>query len=194
MEFSGCHRIEASPALVWESLNDPLLLRTCLPGCQRLERIGPTAFDAAIALRVGPIRATFRGRVHLTGQEPPLRCTLAGEAQGGAAGSAKGAAQVSLAPQEGGTELAYAVRTQLAGKLAEIGQGPVHDAARELADQFFARFAAALARGQNAPGPGQAVPARSPPARQEHVSPMIWMTGLAAVSLILVLLFSVVMQ
>jgi carbon monoxide dehydrogenase subunit G len=200
MELKGCHRIDAPPAMVWAGLADPVLLQACLPGCRQMEKTGPGAFEAAIAVKLGPLAAIFQGQLHLTAQEPPLRCALAGEGQGGAAGSTKGVAQVNLTPQEGGTELAYAVRVQFAGKLAEIGEADVEEAARQLAGQFLARFAGALAQPQaGSPAPVRQASASAKRAGDgraigQHMSPAIWTTGLVAVSLILILLFSVVMQ
>lgn len=193
MEFSGRYRIDAPLGTVWDGLNDPALLQKCIPGCERMEKSGPADFAAVVTLRIGPMKATFQGKVRLAEQEPPLRCILTGEGQGGVAGFAKGSAQVTLTPLEGGTELAYTARAQVGGKLAQIGQRLIDGTARQLADQFFAGFSAALASppGGEAPGAATKLPQRANP---ERVSPVIWMTGLVAVSLILILMFSVVMQ
>lgn len=181
MEFTGRYQIAASPESVWQGLNDPQLLQSCIPGCERMEKTGPADFAATVTLRIGPMKATFQGTVSLTDQDPPLRCTMAGEGQGGVAGFAKGQAMVVLSPKDGGTELAYTASAKVGGKLAQVGQRLVDGAARQLADQFFARFSAALA------------PVAPSPSRPEPVSAVIWMAGLVAVAAILILMFTVVM-
>lgn len=162
MEITQTRRIPAPPSRVWEALNDPEVLKACVPGCEVFERTGDNAFRATVAAKVGPVAARFTGRLELVDVAPPTGYTLKFEGQGGAAGFANGSARVSLAPADGGdTDLAYAVKAQVGGKIAQIGNRLVDGAAAKLADDFFARFADALAAP---PAPGAAAPAPPAPA------------------------------
>ncbi len=188
MEFTGRYFIAAPPQAVWDGLFDPSILKACIPGCEALEQTGASDFAARVGVKIGPMKASFQGKVTLREQEPPRRCVLAGEGQGGAAGFAQGEATVLLAPAEGGTELRYSARAQVGGKLAQIGQRLIDAAARQLADQFFARFSQAVAPPSLPPS--AAAPGVS--SRPDTASPLIWMTGLAAVVIILGLMLMVV--
>src|SRR4051812_14364756 len=186
MEFSGRYHIAAAPQAVWDGLFDPAILKACIPGCEALEQSGASDFAARIGIKIGPMKASFQGKVTLREQEPPTRCVLAGEGQGGVAGFAQGEAIVLLAPAQGGTELSYSARANVGGKLAQIGQRLIDAAAHQLADQFFARFSQALAP----PPPSAGAPGIRN--RPDAPSPVIWMTGLAAVVIILGLMLMVV--
>jgi carbon monoxide dehydrogenase subunit G len=123
-------------------LNDPAVLKDCLPGCESFERSGDNAFQVVVAARVGPVAARFNGRMTMTDVEAPNAYTLHFEGQGGAAGFARGEARVTLAPEgEGQTALTYAAKAQVGGKLAQIGSRLVDGAAAKMTDDFFARFA-----------------------------------------------------
>jgi len=126
---------------VWASLNDPAILKECLPGCESLERAGDNAFQAVMATRVGPVSARFTGRVTMSDIDPPNAYTLHFEGQGGAAGFARGEARITLAPEgERQTSLHYAAKAQVGGKLAQIGSRLVDGAAATMTDDFFTRF------------------------------------------------------
>ena len=129
---------------MWEAINDPQILERCIPGCQSMAKTDDTHFEAAVKLRIGPVSATFKGKVALEDLDPPHRCVLTGEGQGGVAGFAKGSAEVLLAPEGTGTALAYTAKASVGGKLAQIGQRLVDGAARQIADDFFANFAEAV--------------------------------------------------
>ena len=119
MELKGQQSIPAPRQKVWEALNDPAVLKACIPGCQSLTRDGETAFDAVVQAKVGPVRATFTGRVELSDIRPPEGYRLTGEGKGGAAGVAKGSAVVALTEEDdGGTSLDYLVTADVGGKLA----------------------------------------------------------------------------
>jgi len=125
-------------------LYDPEVLKACIPGCQSLEVTGPNEFLAVATNKVGPVKATFKGKVRLTDLDPPNGYKISGEGDGGIAGFAKGGASVTLTEKDGGTLLTYNVEAQIGGKLAQLGQRLVNGAAKKLADDFFVRFAAAV--------------------------------------------------
>ena len=143
MDFSGRYLIPASPEIVWAALNDPDILKSCIPGCEKMTKTDDTHFEAAVTLKIGPVKATFKGNVVLENLDPPRRATLRGEGQGGVAGFAKGDATVVLTEHDGGTLLKYDVEAQTGGKLAQLGQRLIGGTAKKLADEFFANFARA---------------------------------------------------
>jgi hypothetical protein len=140
MELSGDHRIAASRQAVWNALNDPEVLKACIPGCESLTRDGDNAFDAIVQAKVGPVRAKFSGRVELSNIRPPESYTITGEGKGGTAGMAKGGADVVLEEDGDGTVLRYTVNADVGGKLAQIGSRLVKSAANKQAREFFSRF------------------------------------------------------
>ena len=149
MDMSGSQRIEAPRDRVWAALNDPEVLRQCIPGCQSLERDGEDRLRAEIAVKIGPIGARFAGTVTLSDIDAPNGYRISGEGQGGTVGHARGGAKVTLADDGRATRLSYAVEAEVGGRLAQLG-GPIIDAtAKQLAGQFFAtstRWSAAQAR------------------------------------------------
>lgn len=142
--IEGEERIAAPVQRVWEALNDPAVLKECIPGCQSLEMTSPTDMTATVVLKIGPIKATFAGEVTLKNLNPPHSYTIAGEGKGGIAGFAKGGADVSLSDKDGGTLLTYNVDAQIGGKLAQLGQRLINGSAKKLADEFFNNFAKAV--------------------------------------------------
>ncbi len=145
MTMNGEVQLAAPREVVWEKLNDPEVLKACIPGCDSLEKLSDNEFQAVATNRVGPVKATFKGRVTLSDLDPPNGYRISGQGDGGIAGFAKGGATVNLAPADGGgTVLSYAVEAQIGGKLAQLGQRLVNGAAKKLADQFFEKFAAAV--------------------------------------------------
>lgn len=147
MEMSGEYRIPASRETVWQALNDPDVLRACIPGCQELERTSDTGFAATVRARVGPVSATFKGEVALEDIDPPAGYRIQGEGKGGVAGFAKGGANVRLAEDGGETILTYDADAKVGGKLAQIGSRLIAGTARKMADQFFGAFAEHVAPG-----------------------------------------------
>lgn len=140
MEMAGERRIAASPQRVWEALNDPDVLRACIPGCQSLEKEADDRFSAVAEIKIGPIGARFKGAVALTDLDPPHGYTISGQGSGGVAGNAKGTAKVRLAADGAGTLLSYQVQAEVGGRMAQLG-GPLIDAtARQMADRFFGKF------------------------------------------------------
>src|SRR5215831_9284034 len=156
MEMTGEFRIPAPRQRVWEGLNNPQVLKQCIPGCQTLDKVSDTEFNGRVVASVGPVRATFSGKVTLSDLDPPLSYTINGEGSGGVAGFAKGGAKVDLAEDGGATVLHYAIQAQVGGKLAQVGSRLIDGVARKMANDFFGRFAAAVA-----PEPAPAVAAAS---------------------------------
>lgn len=140
MELTGTERIQAPRATVWQALNDPEVLKTCIPGCESIEMLSPTEMKARVGLRLGPIKTNFEGRVTLSNIDPPNGYTISGEGSGGAAGSAKGSAEVKLADDSGATLLSYKVTSQVSGKIAQLGARLIEGTAQKLAGDFFGKF------------------------------------------------------
>ena len=140
MEMTGEERIPASQADTWAALNDPEMLKACVPGCESIERTAENEYHVLMVARIGPVSAKFKGRLALSDLKPPDSYAIAFEGQGGAAGFGKGAAQVRLAPDGEGTRLSYQVQASVGGKLAQIGSRLVDGAARKIAQDFFAAF------------------------------------------------------
>ncbi len=140
MRMTGEERIAAPRSRVWEALNDPAILRQCIPGCKSLEQDAPDKLRAVVEVKIGPIGARFTGAVTLSDIDAPNGYTITGEGQGGTVGSAKGGAKVRLADDGAGTLLTYQVDAQVGGRLAQLG-GPIIDAtAKQLAGKFFKKF------------------------------------------------------
>jgi carbon monoxide dehydrogenase subunit G len=144
MTMTGEYQLPASQQAVWEKLNDPAVLKACIPGCQELERTGDNGFKAIATIKIGPVKATFKGAVTLSDIDPPNGYKISGQGEGGVAGFAKGGAVVKLAPKDGGTLLSYNVEAQIGGKLAQLGQRLVNGAAKKVADDFFQNFVKAV--------------------------------------------------
>ncbi|HRJ70222.1 MAG TPA: carbon monoxide dehydrogenase subunit G [Beijerinckiaceae bacterium] len=144
MTMNGSFDLPASREVVWQKLNDPDVLKACIPGCQSLERTSDNGFAAVAKLKIGPVSATFRGKVQLSDIDPPNGYRIAGEGEGGIAGFAKGGAGVKLDAIQDGTRLTYDVEANVGGKLAQLGSRLINSVAKKLADQFFAKFATAV--------------------------------------------------
>jgi len=144
MTMNGEVQLAAPREAVWAKLNDPEVLKVCIPGCEELEKTEDTGFRAVAKMKVGPVSARFKGRVTLSDLDPPNGYKISGEGEGGVAGFAKGGATVALAEKDGGTLLTYNVEAQIGGKLAQLGQRLINGSAKKLADEFFANFAKAV--------------------------------------------------
>jgi hypothetical protein len=131
---------------VWAMLNDPEVLKAAIPGCQSLEKTSETSFSAVVKIKIGPVGASFKGKVQLSDIDPPNGYTIGGEGEGGIAGFANGGATVQLSDApEGGTLLKYDVQANVGGKIAQLGSRLIDGVAKKLADQFFANLASAAA-------------------------------------------------
>jgi len=144
MHMSDSRDIKADRATVWAALLSPEVLKECVPGCQELTGSPDEGFEATVVQKVGPVKATFKGVVTLSEMDEPNRLRLSGEGKGGAAGFAKGAADVTLEEIEGGTRLSYDVEAKVGGKLAQLGSRVIDGFAKKMADQFFTRFQEAV--------------------------------------------------
>jgi uncharacterized protein len=157
MDMTGTQHIEAPRDVVWTALNDVEVLRQSIPGCQFIEKISDTEMNAKVTLKVGPVKATFTGKVTLSDLDPPNGYTITGEGSGGAAGFAKGSATVRLVESTGSTDLNYEVKVQIGGKLAQLGARLIDATAKKLAGEFFEKFGEAVAP------PAEAADADAPP-------------------------------
>ena len=148
MTMSGDVQLAANRQTVWAKLNDPEVLKSCIPGCELLAKNSDNEFQAVATVKVGPVKARWKGKVRLSDLDPPNSYRISGEGEGGVAGFAKGGAKVTLSDQGGGgTLLSYNVEAQIGGKLAQLGQRLINSAAKKTADDFFGKFAQAVAAG-----------------------------------------------
>jgi uncharacterized protein len=157
MQMNDSQRIPAAKEKVWAALNDPQILKQCIPGCQSLEMSSPTDMTATVVFRVGPVKATFGGKVTLSGLDPPSSYRISGEGSGGVAGFAKGGATVRL-EAESSDVLHYEVDAQIGGKLAQLGQRLIDSTAGKLAGEFFVAFGAVVGGTAEAPDQADATP------------------------------------
>jgi uncharacterized protein len=157
MEMQGSRHLAISQQQAWDALNDPEVLKTCIPGCEKVEATGENQYAMVMAVRIGPVSARFNGKIALADVLPPNSYTLNFEGQGGAAGFGKGSAKVALAPpvEGGGCELTYSATAQVGGKIAQVGQRLVDGVAKSMAEDFFKRFDDEMKR-QHPPAPGAA--------------------------------------
>jgi carbon monoxide dehydrogenase subunit G len=196
MDFQGRYLIASPPDQVWAALHDPDVLASCIPGSQSVTRLSDTDYEAIATIKIGPVKAKFSGNVKWEDAAPPEGFThagtLSGEGKGGPAGFAKGQAQVLLAEEGGGTVLTYTAKATVGGKLAQIGQRLIDSTAKSIADNFFANFEALMRAGgdgKNAAVTEPPKPARAPV--EEGLKPQIWVAGLIAVVILLLILFGI---
>jgi carbon monoxide dehydrogenase subunit G len=157
MEIKGEYRIAAPREKVFAALNDAEILKACIPGCESLDKTSDTDMTAKVRLRIGPVSASFTGKVTLSDLDPPNGYKISGEGQGGVAGFAKGGAVVSLREDGADTILDYNVDAQVGGKIAQVGARLITGTAKKLADEFFSKFANTI----NDPSPAAVAGIRS---------------------------------
>ena len=188
MDMTGQYRIPAPRERVWAALNDPATLQASLPGCQSLEKLSDREFAAIVVAKVGPVQAKFNGNVTLSNLNPPESYTISGEGKGGAAGFAKGGADVTLLEEGEVTVLTYTARADVGGKLAQLGSRLIDGTAKKMADEFFNNFSRQVAGPTPAPEP---VAQEAPPARAESLlqNKFVWAAAAIVILMILVLLF-----
>ncbi len=147
MKLNGTQVIAADRQTVWAAINDPEILKQCIPGCEEMVKTSPTQFEAVVKQRIGPVSATFKGAVEVSDIVEGQSLRLFGEGKGGVAGMAKGGANVTLSDVEGGTQLSYDAEASVAGKLAQLGSRLIDGVARGMADKFFDKFKATVEDG-----------------------------------------------
>ena len=188
MEMSNSQFVPASQQKTWEALNDPETLKACITGCESIEKVADNEYQMAMAVKVGPVSAKFKGKMVLADLNPPTSYSLSFEGQGGGAGFAKGGAKVSLAPEEAGTRLSYTVSAQVGGKLAQIGSRLIDGAAKKMADDFFTAFVTRLRGPLVDEAPSMTgVAASAPVAATAHRT---WIWVVVAVIVLIVLYFA----
>ena len=207
MEMTGEYTIPAPREKVWDALNDPEILAKCIPGCQELNKDSETELSATVKSKVGPVSATFKGKVTLSEIDPPNGYRISGEGSGGVAGFAKGGAEVKLAEDTDGTVLTYVADAQVGGKLAQIGSRLIDSTAKKMANEFFGAFAEevggsadAAPAAEAAPSTAEQAPAAPEPAAAAEtttpapdtsgggINPAIWVGGLIAVVVVVLLI------
>ncbi len=140
MEMQGRRQLAVTQQQAWDALNDPAVLKVCIPGCDKVEPTAENQYAIAMALKIGPVSAKFTGKITLSDIQPPESYKLSFNGQGGVAGFGKGSAAVTLTPNEAGCELAYTVQASVGGKIAQLGQRLIDGAAKAMAEDFFKRF------------------------------------------------------
>lgn len=188
MEMTGERRIPAPRRKVWDALNDPEILKQCIAGCESLDKTSDTEFSARVTSKVGPVTAKFTGKVQLSDVDAPNGYTISGEGQGGVAGFAKGGAKVQLADDGVGTLLTYEANGTVGGKLAQIGSRLIDSTARKMADDFFDKFAEAVGGAEEEAEVEEPAEAPSAQAKSEGLSPAVWIGGLVAIAVIVLVI------
>ncbi|NBW51403.1 MAG: carbon monoxide dehydrogenase [Betaproteobacteria bacterium] len=140
MDMQGSRQLAITQQQAWDALNDPAVLKTCIPGCDKVEASGENQFSIGMALKIGPVAAKFAGKITLSDIAPPNSYTISFEGQGGPAGFGKGNAKVQLTSNERGCELSYNVQASVGGKIAQMGQRLIDGVAKSMAEDFFKRF------------------------------------------------------
>ncbi|MCH7887804.1 MAG: carbon monoxide dehydrogenase subunit G [Proteobacteria bacterium] len=190
MELKGEFRIPASRAVVWAGLNDLDVLKKCIPGCQEIEKTSDTEFTAKVVLKVGPVKAPFKGKVTLSDLDPPNGYKIVGEGQGAAAGFARGEATIRLAEDGGATVLSYEAHATVGGKLAQVGQRLLDATAHKLAGEFFGKFSEVVAApAEEAAREVAAAAEEAAEPAPGGISPWLWVAGVLAVVAALLLIF-----
>ncbi len=203
MDLTGEYRIPAPRDDVWRALNDPHILKDCIPGCESVEKLTDTEFTAKVVLKIGPMTAKFSGKGTLSDLDPPKHYKITGEGQGGVAGFGKGSAEVNLDEENGTTILRYKAAAQVGGKMAQLGARLIDSTTKKLADEFFGKFAQVMSpapAAAAAPSPEEVpeaaggapvTPAKAPaapptpntgaPETSGRVKPVVWIPILIAV-------------
>ena len=142
MEMQGSRALAITQQQAWDALNNPEVLKTCIPGCDKVEPTGENQYAVGVAVKIGPVSAKFNGKITLSDINPPNSYTITFDGQGGAAGFGKGNAQVKLSPPEEGQGcvLSYTVHASVGGKIAQMGQRLIDGVAKSMAEDFFKRF------------------------------------------------------
>ena len=140
MDMQGSRQLAITQQQAWDALNDPAVLKACIPGCDKVEPSGDNQYSIGMALKIGPVSAKFSGKITLSDINPPTSYKINFEGQGGPAGFGKGESNVTLTPNADGCELVYTVHASVGGKIAQLGQRLIDGAAKSMAEDFFKRF------------------------------------------------------
>jgi uncharacterized protein len=194
MEMQGSRRLAVTQQQAWDALNDPEVLKLCIPGCDRIETTGDNQYAIGMAVKVGPVAARFNGKIQLLDVLPPNSYTISFEGQGGPAGFGKGTAHVTLAPptEGAGCELTYSAQAQVGGKIAQVGQRLVDGVARSMAEDFFRRFENEMQRLHPQSYAAEAAlpppPPPASPAPRKRMAAWVWIViGVAILGAVLLL-------
>lgn len=188
MEMEGTRALGVTQQQAWDALNDPEVLKVCIPGCDKVEAIGDNQYAVGVAVKIGPVSAKFNGKITLTEVDPPQSYTLTFDGQGGAAGFGKGVSQVALVPQADGPGcvINYKVNAQVGGKIAQMGQRLIDGVARSMAEDFFKRFDDEMQRRYpaaeaEAAAAGAPVPVKAAAGGGAALPVWVWIAGAVAV-------------
>ncbi len=199
MDMQATRSLAVTQAQAWDSLNDPEVLKTCIPGCDSVQPTGENQYAIGMALRIGPVSAKFKGQITLTDIQAPHSYRILFEGQGGPAGFGKGQAQVQLTPTDSGCDLAYTVQASVGGKVAQLGQRLIDGAAKSLAEDFFRRFDEEMQRRYGPPpaaqgsetadlsGRSTGSAGRSPSAQPAVLLPALVLAGGGALAMLILL-------
>ena len=194
MDMQGSRQLAITQQQAWDALNDPAVLKACIPGCDKVEPTGEHQYAIGMSVKVGPVSAKFAGKIALTDIVPPKSYSINFEGQGGAAGFGKGNSAVTLTPNDAGCLLDYTVHASVGGKIAQLGQRLIDGVAKSMAEDFFKRFDLAMQTAYPAAYAVQAQAAATAPALQgEKVEkagvgiPMWVWIGIAAVIAVAIL-------
>jgi uncharacterized protein len=194
MDMTGQRVLKATQQQAWEALNDPEILKACIPGCKKFESTGDNAYAVAAGIKIGPVAATFNGNVQLTDIVAPSSYKLNFDAQGGVAGFGKGESSVELKPLPEGCELNYTVHSTVGGKIAQLGQRLIDGVAKNMAEDFFKRFEAALEErfppapetpADSGAAAAQAAAPAAAPASGSGLPTWAWAAGAVAVAVVI---------
>lgn len=187
MDMQASRQLGVTQQQAWDALNDPEVLKTCIPGCDRVEATGDNQYAVGMALKIGPVSAKFSGKITLSEIVAPSSYTISFEGQGGPAGHGKGNAQVKLTPNDAGCDLAYTVHAQVGGKVAQLGQRLIDGAAKGMAEDFFKRFDEEMQRrypAAAAPALSDAVPDLSMIQPRGKIPPWVWVAGVVVIAVV----------
>ncbi len=196
MDMEGTRALAVTHQQAWEALNDPEVLKLCIPGCDRIEPTGDNQYAVGMAVKIGPVAAKFNGKITLSDVVPPESYTISFDGQGGVAGFGKGVSKVRLAPQaEGpGCVLDYKVQAQVGGKIAQLGQRLIDGVAKSMAEDFFKRFDDEMRRRYPpaepaaVASPDAAMPATAPGTDNGPIVPKwVWIAVAVAIAVVLML-------
>ena len=185
MDMQASRQLSVTQQQAWDALNDPEVLKTCIPGCDKVEASGDNQYAIGMALKIGPVSAKFAGKITLSEIVAPSSYTISFEGQGGPAGHGKGNARVLLTPNAAGCELAYTVHAQVGGKVAQLGQRLIDGAAKGMAEDFFKRFDEEMQRRFPPPAAAEALaPAALAPAPNPKTPVWVWVAGVLVLALV----------